>query len=77
MGLRADLGEASTLAFAFTLALSFFLILALRSSLETDALRLRLRPWHPLVAQETSLSSWMVESARKRARLVSVVCLPS
>jgi hypothetical protein len=40
VGLRADLGEEST----FTLALSFFLMLALRSPLETDALRLRLRP---------------------------------
>jgi hypothetical protein len=40
VGLRADLGEEST----FTLALSFFLMLALRSPLETDMLRLRLRP---------------------------------
>jgi hypothetical protein len=44
VGLRADLGEASTFAFAFTLALSFLLMLALRSPLETDTLRLRLRP---------------------------------
>lgn len=40
VGLRADLGEEST----FTLALSFFLMLALMSPLETDMLRLRLRP---------------------------------
>lgn len=43
-GLRAELGEASTFAFAFVLALSFFLMLALRSPLKTDTLRLRLRP---------------------------------
>lgn len=38
--LRANLGEDST----FTLDLSLFLMLALRSPLETDTLRLRLRP---------------------------------
>lgn len=40
VGLRADLGEDST----FTLDLSFFLMLALRSPLETDTLRFRFRP---------------------------------
>jgi len=47
------------------------------------ALRERLREaepwgsWHLSRAHEVSLSSWMVESARKRARLRSVVCMPS
>jgi len=47
------------------------------------ALRARLREadprgsWHLSRAQEVSLSSWIVESARNRARLRSVVCMPS
>lgn len=44
VGLRADLGGEASFALGFTLALSFFLTLALSSPLETDALRLRLRP---------------------------------
>lgn len=33
--------------------------------------------WQPNWSQDVNLSSWRVESARKRARLGSVVCLPS
>lgn len=45
-GLRvvADLGDKSSIDFAFALPLSFFLRLVLTSSLETDTLRLRFRP---------------------------------
>lgn len=41
VGLRA---EEASFAFEFGLALSFFLVLAFSSPLETDTLRLRLRP---------------------------------
>lgn len=44
VGLRADLGEEASFAFEFGLALSFFFMLVFSSPLETDTLRLRLRP---------------------------------
>jgi len=79
-GLRVavtDLGDESSIDLAFALFCFLIIMLVLASSLETDTLRLRFRPLHPIAAHDASLSSWIVESARNRARLISVVCLPS
>ena len=74
-GLRvavADLGDESLIDLAFALLFFLIIMLVLTSSLETDTLRLRFRPLHPIAAHDASLSSCMVESARNRARLISV-----
>lgn len=73
-GLRvvADLGDESSIDLAFALLCFLIIMLVLTSSLETETLRLRFRPLHPIAAHDTSLSSCMVESARNRARLISV-----